>query len=261
MERPIIQNPELDGNSFILPGMLDVGVLLFHGFTSTTVEVRPLAESLNAAGYTVAAPLLPGHGTRPEDMFKVTKDDWIGTAEQAFKDLSRRVKKIVVGGESMGCLLALHLAWAQPEILGLVLYAPAVEIKGQWRAQFIAPFKKILPKYYLSAAGSVAVSSAGQDVLPWQGYTVIPVPAAAQFYRLQRQVRRRVRHIKQPALIFQGRLDKTINPAGAESLIMTLGSQDKRLIWLTDSGHTLLLGAEHPFVYQKSIEFISKLTS
>lgn len=261
MLRPIIQNPELDGNSFILPGVLDVGVLLFHGFTSTTVEVRPLAESLNAAGYTVAAPLLPGHGTRPEDMLQVKKDDWIGTAEQAFSDLSRKVKKIIVGGESMGCLLALHLAWAQPETLGLLLYAPAVKIKGQWRAQFVAPFKKIIPKYYLSAAGTLAGSAAGQDILPWQGYNVIPVPAAAQFYRLQVQVRRKARHIKRPALIFQGRLDKTINPAGAESLTRTLGSQDKQLIWLTDSGHTLLLGAEHPFVYQESREFIRKLTS
>jgi len=256
MQRPIYQNPELDGNSFYLPGVLDVGVLLFHGFTSTTIEVRPLAETLNNAGYTVAAPLLPGHGTRPEDMFKITKDDWIGTAEQSFSDLGRKVKKIIVGGESMGCLLALHLARAHPEVLGLVLFAPAMNVEGQWRAQFVAPFKKIVPKYYLSTANPLA----GQDILPWQGYNVIPVPAAAQFYRLQKQVRRSVRQIIQPALIFQGKLDKTINPDGAELLTRSLGSQDKQLIWLADSGHTLLLGAEHPFVYQESIKFIKRLT-
>src|SRR6516225_3515129 len=40
-----------------------VGVVLSHGFTATTRSMRPWAESLAAAGYTVRLPRLPGHGT------------------------------------------------------------------------------------------------------------------------------------------------------------------------------------------------------
>ena len=37
--------------------------LLIHGLTGSPSEMAYLAERLNTAGYTVKAPLLPGHGT------------------------------------------------------------------------------------------------------------------------------------------------------------------------------------------------------
>jgi len=59
----VMKNPQLDGESFFFEGN-EIGVALFHGFTATTAEVRPLAEYLRSFGYTLSAPLLPGHGTR-----------------------------------------------------------------------------------------------------------------------------------------------------------------------------------------------------
>ena len=41
---------------------------MLHGFTGNPQSMRPLAEALAAAGYTVDLPLLPGHGTAIEDM-------------------------------------------------------------------------------------------------------------------------------------------------------------------------------------------------
>ena len=67
MTRESIRNPQLAGDSFTwIEG--PVGVLLFHGFTATTAEVRLLAGRLREAGYTVAGPLLPGHGTHPDEL-------------------------------------------------------------------------------------------------------------------------------------------------------------------------------------------------
>lgn len=258
MDLPIIQNPHLNGNTFHLPADHKTGVLLFHGFTATTVEVRPLAEHLNQAGYGVLAPLLPGHGTTPEDALTVHRDDWIATAENSYASLKSHHSDIVVGGASMGGLLALHLAQKYQDISGIALFAPAVHIQGQWKAQFIAPFKKIIPKYYL--AGPSAELPAELDVLPWQGYNVLPVPAVVQFYLLQKMVRRKLGNIHHPVLIFQGRKDKTIDPDGASLLLEKVSSVDKELVWLENSGHTLLLGAEHPQVFLKTLEFIQRVT-
>ena len=72
-----IKNPQLDGNPFFYKGN-KVGFLLIHGFTATTTEVRLLADKLHKDGYTVSAPLLPGHMTTPEDMNTVP--GWIGMA-------------------------------------------------------------------------------------------------------------------------------------------------------------------------------------
>ena len=67
MEQQMILNPHLEGDSFFWEGG-EVGILLIHGFTATTAEVRPLAEFLHKNGYTVAGPLLPGHYTKPDDL-------------------------------------------------------------------------------------------------------------------------------------------------------------------------------------------------
>ena len=52
------------------------GVLVLHGFTANPQSVRPQAEALAAAGYTVDVPLLPGHGTIVEDMIPTRWADW-----------------------------------------------------------------------------------------------------------------------------------------------------------------------------------------
>ena len=42
-----LRNPHLNGDTFFLLGTHDVGVLLIHGFTATTVEVSYVAKYLN----------------------------------------------------------------------------------------------------------------------------------------------------------------------------------------------------------------------
>ena len=95
--------------SFFLPGSHDkeIGLLFIHGFTATTVEVRQIANYFHCEGYTVSAPLLPGHGTTPEDMNTKKVNDWIGAAEHAYVELREKKNRICVFGESMGGLLTL----------------------------------------------------------------------------------------------------------------------------------------------------------
>lgn len=105
-------------------------VLLLHGFTGTPWEVLPLAESLAERGYAVRVPRLPGHGTTPEAMAFVTWRDWEAHA-LAELDALAGAEQVVVGGLSMGGLLAMRLALKRPRrVAGLVLLAPAVKLKG-----------------------------------------------------------------------------------------------------------------------------------
>ena len=54
----------------------EIGILLVHGFTGSPASMRPWAEYLNQRGYTVKVPLLPGHGTTPEDLNLVKWEEW-----------------------------------------------------------------------------------------------------------------------------------------------------------------------------------------
>jgi carboxylesterase len=247
---PIFQNPHLDGRSFTIQGT-STGILLLHGFTATTVEVRPLGEYLHSKGFTIAAPLLPGHGTRPEDLIGVRWMDWVRCVDEAYSNLQKTCSQIFVAGESMGGLLGLYLASIHPEIKGILLFAPALHIPGIWKAGWISPFIKIMRKRYIADSDD---ELSGQ--LPWQGYNVLTLPSLRQLRQLQKEINHRLPQIKQPALIFQGKQDRTVDPQGAFFIHGRIGSEDKALVWLQNSGHCVLLDIERELVMAQVFDFI-----
>ena len=122
-ERSMIYNPQLEGDPFLWEGG-PTGVLLIHGYTATTAEVRPLARILHQQGYTVAGPLLPGHHTRPADANRYRWRDWVRAVEESYQQLTAHCQRVIIGGESMGALLALYLASEHPEAAAILAFAP-----------------------------------------------------------------------------------------------------------------------------------------
>lgn len=243
-QNKFIQNPHLNGEDFYWQGN-QTGILLLHGFTATTAEVRLLAEKLHQAGFTTAAPLLPGHGTHPDDLNQTKWQMWLEKVKTAFEELSRNCTHMYIIGESMGALLALQLAAQHPEIDGLVLFAPALKIKKLWVAHFLAPFKDYLEK------------SGKDDGLPWKGYNVYPLKAALEMLKLQKDTRKHLAKIKQPTIVFTGEYDQTIAPDSAEIILNGIKSDDKRRIHMEKSTHCILLDQELDQVYQFVMDFIA----
>lgn len=246
---PALHNPHLPGDSFFWPGG-PVGVLLSHGYTATTAEVRLLAGRLHEQGYTVSGPLLPGHGVDPQALNRCRWQDWVTAMSDAYRDLTTRCERVFVGGESMGALLALYVAGEQPEVAGILTYAPALRVARMTtlKAHLVAPFVRTTPKRTLhyDADGK------------WQGYKVNPIPAFLQLTHLQRQVRRRLAHLRQPLLIVQGRLDTAIDLAGVGTLYREIGSPLKELHWLEHTGHLVLLDHELEQVTRLTLGFMAR---
>jgi carboxylesterase len=242
--QPVFQHAELDGNPFHLQGSGPTGVLCIHGLTATTTEVRPLAEYLNANGFTAFAPLLPGHGTSPEDLNKATWMDWIDEAKKGLTVLKQSCASVYVAGESMGGLVALWLAAHDPQIQGALLYAPAISIRNDWAAGIISRFIPFIQK------------RSTDDSMPWKGYYVNPTRAVYQLFLLQKEIRSHLHKVNQPVLIFQGALDQTVIPEGALEILKKINSEKKGLIWLKDSTHCLLLDREQAYVFSLSCRFI-----
>ena len=106
----------------------EIGVLLCHGFTGSPQSMRPWGEYLAERGLTVSLPLLPGHGTRWQDMQVTGWQDWYAEADRALRELTDRCSRVFVCGLSMGGTLALRLAARHgAEISGLVLVNPSVK--------------------------------------------------------------------------------------------------------------------------------------
>jgi carboxylesterase len=246
-----MQNPTLDGNTFYLSGNKDACVILIHGFTATTVEVRPLAEYLNShGGFHVHAPLLPGHGTSPVELNKKTWQEWKKSVEIIFLEANKRFEKVYIAGESMGGVLACLIASEFPQIQKVVLYSPAIKVSNLSFSTFIRFFKDYIPK----TSGDNKKSN--NEIFPWQGYSVNPTNGAFQLYKLQQVTKRRLNLITQPVLIFQSELDKTISSESAQIIYNSIKSRQKELIRLQNSGHTLILGQEFDFVARKTLAFL-----
>ena len=223
-----------------------------HGFTATTAEVRPLAEQLYVNGYTVSGPVLPGHNTFPEDINNFKWSDWVSTVAIAYQDLAATCERVFVGGESTGGLLALYLAAQQPEISGVLAYAPALKLNirpiDQIKLHIIAPFIPYLRK------------NAEDDDLPWKGYTVNPIKGVVQLLKLQKQVQNRLHHIRRPVLIIQGRLDTTVDPCVPQLIYKNIHSTIKEIHWMENSGHCVALDRELDRVTEITLNFLQKTT-
>ena len=240
---PLMKNAHLDGDAFWIEGN-DIGVVLLHGFTATTAEVRLLADYLRGFGYTISAPLLPGHGTQPVELNKTSWLDWYAAAEGAYLELRGKCTKVFVCGESMGALLALLVSSRYPQVDGVIAVAPALQIRGIGLSRIMQYFVKFLPK------------NQAEDNLPWKGYTVYPVRGLAQVAKLQNVVQKELENITQPLLVFMGGKDASIHPESGKIIIAAVRSSEKELIYMPDSPHVMLLAEDKEVIFQKIHEFI-----
>jgi len=245
------RHTHLDPSAFFLEGG-PIGMLLIHGFTGSPPEMRLVGDYLHQRGFTVSGPLLPGHGTTVEDMNRCKWTDWTGHVESALADLQSRCETVFVGGLSMGYVLTLYLAAHHPELPGAILYSPAVVVAD--RLIYLSPvLKYLIPKRPKSGKSDLTDPQA--DLRLWS-YEENPSCAAHELLKLIRRVRWLLPQVTCPLLIIHSILDQAIHPNSARLTYERVGSADKALVTLHNSGHCITVDSEWEFVAEKTYEFI-----
>jgi carboxylesterase len=251
------QHAWLDTNPLYFKGGR-TACLLIHGFTGAPPEMRPLGEYLAGKGVTVSVPLLAGHGTDYRDLAKTTWQDWYDSAEVAYLSLRQECRQVFVGGLSLGSLLALRLAALHP-VDGVIPYAPAL-IALDWRVRFVRPLRSLMRWNRKEEPQDSDLSDPEAHKMLWS-YDVMPGESVYQVSLIQKEVRRLLPSVKAPILIFQSTRDESIRPECGKIVLDSVGSMDKELVLLRNSGHCVTVDSEREFVWRKTHEWMAERSS
>ena len=246
------------------------GFLLVHGLGGTPRELRYLAMALERSGYAVHCCQLPGHCGTEQDLIASTWTDWNAAVASAYADLRKQCPRVIVGGLSMGAVLALNLAaeteqkpdgllllaptfwydgWAVPWYSFLIRLLKSTPIRHNAYSTEREPFgikdkrvRHIVMQQMLSGDSSVA------------GCLRTPGEALRQFVDLVDHVKPRLGSIKCPALVLHPREDDMASLSNAVLLQRKLGGLVECVV-LDDCHHMITIDQQRDLVVDKTVRF------
>lgn len=107
-----------------------IGVLMTHGLLDSPFTFHEISAYLHQQGFLTRALLLPGHGTRPDDLINVSYHDWLHVVRYGIESLRKEVDDIFLIGYSTGACLSLYHALHDNNLAGLILLAPALKLRA-----------------------------------------------------------------------------------------------------------------------------------
>jgi carboxylesterase len=239
-----------------------VGVLCLHGFTASPQEMLWLSQHLAAEGYTVYAPRLAGHGTRPRDLARSLWTDWLHSAMDACEILKQQCDRVFVAGLSMGGSLALLLS-TYVEVSGVIAMAAPLRPYPKLGPRRLRILKRVRP--YTDHTDRSAFEAyvrqqqieRGEPAVGRARYTLWPTAAVEQLMRLIPVVILRLPQVTAPALLLYSNVDLTVNVASLEVALANISSADVEHHVFETSGHVLTQDHEHREVFERVSSFIA----
>lgn len=228
----------------------NIGVLLIHGYTGSPASMRPWAEYLNQKGYTVRVPLLPGHGTKPEDLNQIKWQQWTAKVESELDQLLKNCQKVFICGLSMGGGTTLNVSLRRSnQITGIILVNPMIHVAlvNHQLAYFLSRFQKMRK--------SVGDDIKRPGVSEW-GYDALPTRGIHQLLIMLEQTRKRLKEVITPLQLFHSVDDHTLPVTNTEIIMNGVSSKVKQRIELTNSYHVATLDYDAEIIFENSRIFI-----
>lgn len=230
----------------------DRAVLLLHGFTGNSADVRMLGRFLEKKGYTCHAPIYKGHGVPPEELVHTGPEDWWQDVTEAYQLLKDKgFEKIAVVGLSLGGVFSLKLGYTVP-VLGVVpmcapMYIKSEETMYQGILAYAREYKKREQK---------SPEQIEQEMLEFQQ---TPMNTLKALQQLIADVRNNVDMIYAPTFVVQARHDEMINTDSANIIYNGVESTLKEIKWYEDSAHVITLDKERDELHEDVYNFLEQL--
>lgn len=227
-------------------------VLLLHGFTGTSADVRMLGRFLEKKGYTSLAPHYKGHGVPPEQLIQTGPDEWWEDVLKGYEQLKEAgYDEIAVAGLSLGGVFSLKLGYNKP-LKGIVtMCAPMTMKTTDLMYEGVLEYAGEYKKYEGKDPATIE-----KEVEALRGQTM---PSLADLQALIGEVRENVDHVYAPLFVVQGSKDDVIDPNSANVIYERAESIEKQQKWYEESGHVITLGPEKEQLHEDIFEFLESL--
>ena len=229
------------------------GVLFLHSLGSTNLEFKEFEEYLQDQGFRTISPLLPGHGTSPEDLRNYTYRDWLQASEQALKNLDCQVTFLV--GQITGVPLALTLASSHPELLGIVSISGIISLP-RW-------YNRLTP-FFRNNSRMVNWGNPESKLLPLDNpnirekitlYKEVPQTALNETFRLIQHSRKLLNKVNQPIYIFHSSTQRKTNLLNAHNLFEKISSKKKKLMFIEKGSPLMSVDVARHILFRESVSF------
>ncbi|AKP80016.1 MULTISPECIES: alpha/beta hydrolase [Priestia] len=227
-------------------------VLLLHGFTGNSADVRMLGRFLEKKGYTCHAPHYKGHGVAPEELVHTGPKDWWKDVMEGYEFLkSKGHESIAAVGLSLGGVFSLKLGYTVP-IKGIVpmcapMYIKSEEVMYEGVLAYAREYKKREGK------------SSEQIEQEMEEFKQTPMNTLKSLQELIAEVRNSVDMIYAPTFVVQGRHDHMINTDSANIIYNSVESPTKDIKWYEESGHTITFDKERDQLHEDVYAFLESL--
>ena len=230
-------------------------ILMAHGIAGGPAQLRGVARELADAGFCVYAIVLPGHGTTPDDLFNIQWQHWYEHLEAEYLRISKKHKSVSLVSFSIGAALSLKLSSQYPVERLALLSTP------------VYCFSKYIPfGWFLKLGGFITkqVRTFPEDIPPEEGmpkrmiYRRMPIDAFKAAYNLSSNIKHWVKDIKIPVLILHSKKDVAAMYQGATFIMDNISSENKKLVLLEKSEHSIMFGEERDIVMKEILTFLKE---
>lgn len=225
-------------------------VLLLHGFTGNSSDVRQLGRFLQKKGYTSYAPQYEGHAAPPEEILKSSPFVWFKDALDGYDFLvDKGYDEIVVAGLSLGGCYALKLSLNR-DVKGIVTMCSPMYIKTEG-----AMFKGVL-EY---ARNFKKYEGKDEATIQKEMDNFKPTDTLKELQGQIQDVREHIDEVMDPLLVIQAEQDQMINTDSANIIYNESESDDKDIKWYANSGHVITIDKEKELVFEDVYNFLESL--
>ncbi|MER2048086.1 MAG: alpha/beta fold hydrolase [Solibacillus sp.] len=227
-------------------------VLLLHGFTGNTNDVKRLGKYLADRNYTVHAPLYKGHGGGPDLLIQSQPTEWWDSVIEGYDELRNRgYDEIAVAGVSLGGIFSLKLGEERPTKAIVTMSAPATAKSTDSLQNRIIDYAINYKK--LSGTYDESVDSRNKIA------ELVKMPSLNYLQNMINETSEKLNVINTPVHILRGLEDDEYYCESADLIYSSVNSRIKSVKTFINSGHILTLGKERELVFEEIYRFFEGL--